>query len=150
MATLMPLPNSKAIPDSWSRAHQPVAESAMSSTVDILLPASEIPTPGFGEDPEDIDDVQVPDVAARLRALGSGNEIAPSQQANDHQSYLCQVPAGVLPDLKVGSDGHRLRVTSNPEQPFLEGRVLSVQAILGGSEAFNRDLLVNDHATQNQ
>ncbi|MGQ7788199.1 DUF6093 family protein [Nesterenkonia sp. K-15-9-6] len=138
------------IPDSWSAHHQPSVETAMRSRVDILLPVDQIPTPVWPETPEDVDDVAVPGVHARMRALSTGNTMAPSEQSNDSQDYLVQVPASALPNILIGQNGHRLRVVENTEQPQLVGRVLSIQGLLGGTEAFNADLLARDHVTQTQ
>lgn len=147
---MSPLPGHKAIPDGWSAAHQPVAESAMRSRVSILRPLSDAPAPTFPPTDTDWDEVLVSDVPARIRALSETNEIAPSGQANDQQSYLLQLPAHATPGLKVGASGHRIRVTSNTNGPDLEGRVFTIDAVRNESESFARDVQVSEHVTQQQ
>lgn len=148
----MPLTNTAVIPDEWSQAHQPVAESAMRSRVDILLPLDQVPSPGWGEDPGDPvgDAVAAGGVHARIRSLSTGNTLAPSGQSNDTADYLVQVPANALPSLLVGENGHRLRITINPGSPALEGRLFTIMGIQHSTEAFARDLICREHVTQTQ
>ena len=124
----------------------------MTSTVEILLPLAEIPPPEFGQDPDEVDDVLVPDVPARIRALSSGNEVAPSGQTYDTQGYLVQVAANLVPDLRIGKgdNAHRLRVTVNPHATGLVGQRMQILAAPHESEAFNRDIYAQIHTNQQQ
>lgn len=148
----MPLTNTAVIPPEWSQAHQPASESAMRSRVDILVPADQVPSPGWGEDPEEAesDAVAAGGVHARIRSLSTGNTLAASSQSNDTADYLVQVPANALPSLLVGENGHRLRITLNPGSPALEGRLLTIMGIQHSTESFNRDLICREHVTQQQ
>lgn len=148
----MPLPNTAVIHPAWSQNHQPAAESAMRSRVDILKPLSEAPEPTFPPSDAEWDPIAAADVPARIRALSSGNEVAPSGQAYDSQAYLVQVPADLMPDLHIGkgNTAHRLRVTVNPEASGLVGQVMQILAAPHESEAFARDLYTQVHTTQEQ
>lgn len=148
----MPLTNTSVIPDAWSQAHQPVSESAMRSRVDILLPLDQVPSPGWGQDPDQatLDEVSAGGVHARIRPLSTGNTLAATSQSLDTADYLVQVPANALPSLLVGEHGHRLRVTLNPGSPAIEGREFSILGLQHGTESFNRDLICREHTTQQQ
>ena len=147
----MPLPNTKMIPDEWSRAHQPIVETAMRSRVQILRPQADIPAPDpWGDQPDPVDPVLVDDVPARIRALSDQQAVAASGQVFDTQAYLVQIPARLVPDLRTGKDSnaHRLQVTLNPEATGLEGQIMQILAAPHETEAFNRDLYVQIHTTQ--
>lgn len=148
----MPLTNTAVIPDAWSQAHQPVSESAMRSRVDILLPLDQVPSPGWGQDPDQatLDELAAGGVHARIRSLSTGNTLAASSQSLDTADYLVQVPAHALPSLLVGEHGHRLRVTLNPGSTAIEGREFSILGLQHGTESFNRDLICREHTTQQQ
>lgn len=146
----MPLPNTRIIPEGWSQHHQPAVQTSMRSRVDILKPLADAPEPTFPPSDEEWEPVAVADVPARIRTLAHGNDLAQSGQANDRQQYLIQIPAVTLPGLQVGADGHRIQVTSNPELPGLKGQEAAIEAVQHGTEAFNMDVLVSVHVSQEQ
>lgn len=146
----MPLPNTAVIHPAWSQVHRPAAESAMRSRVEVLKPLADAPEPTFPPSDEGWDPVAAVDVPARVRALAQGNSLAPSGQSNDSADYLVQIPADALEGLLVGADGHRIRVTSNPGSPDVEGRTFTILGIQHETESFNRDLLCREHTTQEQ
>lgn len=121
----------------------------MRSRVQILRPQADIPAPDpWGDQPEPVDPVLVDDVPARIYAMRNENAQAPSGQTNDQQQYRVQCPARSDLDLKVKQT--RIRVHSNPNAPELEGRVLTIDAVLHSSERFNIDLVCSEHVTQQQ
>ena len=147
----MPLPNTRMIPEGWSRAHQPIVETAMRSRVQILRPQTDIPAPDpWGDQPAPVDPVLADDVPARIRALSDQQAVAASGQVFDTQAYLVQVPAGLMPALRTGKDqaAHRLQVTLNPEATGLVGQTMQILAAPHETEAFTRDLYVQIHTTQ--
>lgn len=147
----MPLPNTRVIPDGWSRHHQPTAESAMRSTVDILPPLDEAPPPSWGDESATTAEAPlVTDIRARIWAQSQDETPLASEQDGDQQDYLVQLPVSALPQILVGDKGHRVRITANPGDPQLEGRVMTIHRVIRGTEAFSRDLVVRDHITQTQ
>lgn len=123
----------------------------MRSRASILRPLADLPAPDpWGDQPDPVDPVLEADVPARIRALSDQQAVSASGQVFDTQAYLVQIPARLMPDLLTGKSdrAHRLQVTGNPEATGLEGQVMQILAAPHETEAFNRDLYVQVHTTQ--
>lgn len=152
---MSPLTNTSIIHPDFSTHHQPSVKTAMRSTVDILVPLTDVPPENpFDPQPPGETPVEVAQasVKARIRALSDNSMIAASGQTFDSQGYLIQLPSWAFSGLRVGkgSNAHRLRVKVNPESPDLEGQVMQILAAPHGTEAWARDLFTQVHVNQQQ
>lgn len=130
------LPNLKMIPEDWSDHHRPAVRGSYNAEIRFIPPGSIEPG-----DP----------VPARIQQRSSSDRgLAESGQDYSSTDYLIQVDVDDAPDIHVGEEGHRILVADCPNNIQIEGHSLYVLHSLGGSEAFNRDLLCRDDVINNQ
>lgn len=136
----MPLRATRVIHKSFSTAHQPTAESAMTATVTITRRPTSSGTLNkttgtvTNTDPT----VIAADSPARVQPVtrGTARHVVSGEQLVTEYDYLVQVPAavtGVLVDDVVTID-------EAPGFPSLAGVLLRVVALPHGSEGFTLDL----------
>lgn len=138
----MPLPGTRVIHRDFSPHHEPVAESAMTSTVTITRRPTTAgtlnPATGAVTNPPT---VLYTDLVARVQSTGGTftRQGLSGDQVVTQAPYLVQLPSdttGLLVDDLV-------TVTAATDQN-LTGRTLRVTEITYGSEGFTLDLLCKD------
>lgn len=149
---MSPLPRWSVIPPGWEETHRPTAESSMTALCDILEPN--------GPEPYEPDPLWQPwvttatGVPCRVQEQRDlGNPVVGDQPTMTRR-YLVVIPLDKDPGVRVGEDGHIIRVTGyktgHDGDPRLIGRDLRAWSIMHGSLVWERDILALDNTTQGQ
>lgn len=145
------LPNHKVIPDGWSEHHRATMVGTMTGVCDVLESLTPGNMPGLdgagvsgGSRP-----VQHGDVPCRVQQLGGGDTRSATGKESRRRDYLVTLPIEKVIDLVAGDEGNLIRVTE-ADDPEAVGRILTIEQILYGSLAWERDILCRDDLGQNR
>lgn len=144
--TLMPLPGTRVIPVGWSAHHRPTVEGTWTATCLIdkagTGPSVWNPVTHSTDPPPRI--VLYDNLGCRVqqRTMPQQDALNAEQQVSTHE-YL------VVVDIKVAGleiDGeHQVLIKTNPDDPDMAGRRLTVTDIQRGSLMWERDLVCIDN-----
>jgi hypothetical protein len=134
----MPFERTRVIHQDWSAHHQPVAEGAMTCTVEVQGPHAG--AGGFNG----TTGRQTPGARptlyrgpARVQATFRPADAEQAEQANEARRYLVAITADA-PDIPYAA---LVRVTAAPADALLVGRYLYVEDVTFSNERFQRDLV---------
>jgi hypothetical protein len=141
----VPLPGTRLIHPAMQAHLGPVAEGAMTATVDLYDPA-DIPTPVYDRDTgHTVQPDQVPAFArvpARVQSLARGQGEGVADAVGEDvitPPYLVAVPHQL-----VAGEGWTVQVTACPDDPTMVGRRLTVRRVAYASARIQRDLFCDD------
>ena len=136
----MPLPNSRVIPEAWSRHHAQAATGAMNATVTIGEKDGPPVADGDNFTQGWTDDYTGP---ARIQALNDSNRTSTNIQELIGRSYLVQLDMALA--TVDYTPGMRIKVLTAINDAQLVGQDLWIIDPQYGSERFTRDVVASDN-----